>query len=206
MAKRAKVYAKRTDAEREQIILAFEEVPVNGRGEWLRAQGLGTGYFYRMRLKYFETHPEFTIDQPAEAPPSSSPKVLFRDLSDDQKRKALAEYDQLPRERYIPGADPDRVTPRAAWRTVHGISTTSDISRYRDKLGLRPALSTALALNGQSPKPRPDRPPKSSVPEVLTPLPAHITTLEDAINAFKVERDMLNTVIAKMERMKAGHF
>lgn len=206
MAKRAKVYTKRTDAEKEQIILAFEEVPMMERAKWLQAQGFGTGYFYRMRLRYFESHPEFTIDQPAEAPPSRSPKVLFRDLSDDQKRKALAEYDQLPRERYIPGTDPDRVTPRQAWMGAYGVVSTSDISRYRSRLGLRPALSTALTLNGQSPKPHPDRPPKSSVPEVLTPLPAHITTLEDAINAFKVERDMLNTVIAKMERMQAGHF
>lgn len=194
MAKERKRH--RTDQEKEQLIIGFEAQSPDLGKAWLKRQGVNHSWFYKMRQQYMATHPGWSPESPAQDPQPGA--TSFADLQDTEKRRLLAEYEAIPSERGGPRREPGEPSARQVWLDAHGIKGPV-LHYYKNRLKSSHP-STALALNG-TPK---RHPPKSPTPTVL-PSIQHILSVDDMINAFKVERDMLNEVIAKMERMRASN-
>lgn len=228
----------RTEQEREQIIMAYEAIPVSQRKTWLASVAkINPGYFYRMRKRFLAAHPEFQLTDVAEVPVTAAVTsvVPFTSMSREDKLAAIQEYDKLPREE------------KKAWREAHQLDDGSGTMTYWRKQFARepktamvrsnglPLVTPELfreyeALNGMRRKGEwlkahgmnrnqfyqyhhqingttanpVGRPTKYSQATVL-PSVQHVLSVDDMINAFKVERDMLTDVITKMERMRAGH-
>lgn len=186
-----------TDEERERLIRGAEGAPL--LGEYLKSQGVNShSWFTSMRRKYFASHPNFSLEAPA-------PAVLsYKAANDAQRRQMIAEYKALPVQKYRPGR-PSGPTPRAQWLTAHGIQRTSLINSIQWK------QEKARPTNGTAKRGRPlgstNKPKQvSTVTPTHVPQPHAPASLDDAINAFKVERDMLSVTIDKLERMRAGKF
>lgn len=194
-----------TDEERERLIIGAEHTPGTLK-DYLKSQGINSnGWFSKMRREYIAAHPDFdvTVLQAGEAIEPPKPKrghppkpLAFIDADESQKRKLIQEYQSLPRERFYYGKEPGP-SQKKLWLTAHGLSEGRIVRYYAKTLG----------ASSNHKQPRPVKTLAVAAAEAL-PLtkPAHVASLDDAINAFKVERDMLDAFIVKLERMKAGQF
>lgn len=162
--------------DEQKAQILIEAEKAESVSEYARQHGINPLTFLQMRKRFFRSHPDF---DPTTAPSSPAPKPLTtpNGLGKD-KAALLAEYDTLPRGQARP------------WLEQHNISRQTIYDwRYELKRG----------INRKS--------HRSTAPPPLPPSPSHPPpSLDDAINAFKVERDMLNTTIEKLERMRAGKF
>ncbi len=232
-----------TNQEKEQLIIGFEDIPLDQRAKWLRSKKVDDGWFYRMRLKYFAEHPEFGTEAEAQPGPPQATSIPFSKRTREEKLQLVREYKALPS---------DEV--KRAWREQYQISNHSGILTYWSRR--LPELPTATLATSSTPNGSPvntdrmalvaeyeklshgdkgawlqehqidrkqmydwkygfgSRRSKLSKKLSLTPHPPqqllpppvkHILSVDDMINAFKVERDMLNEVITKMERMRSSH-
>jgi hypothetical protein len=105
-----------TDAQKASLIIGAESA--DDQKIFLKTQQVGESWFYHMRKKFREEHPEMLSPQAAsvrdllQTQPPMNPAVLrFRDATTEEKFAMIREYDSLP----------ERSSERQTWKVAHGI-------------------------------------------------------------------------------------